>query len=51
MPCGPATVALTTSGEGRQVMTVSETRAVSAAESAHEAPAASSAVAASRSMS
>ena len=51
MPCSPATVAVTASGEGRQVMTVSETRAVSAAEPAHEAPASRSAVAASRLMS
>ena len=39
MPCSPATVSVTISGEGRQVMTVSDTRAVSSAESTQVAPA------------
>ena len=51
MLCSPATVAVTASGEGRQVMTVSETHAVSAAGPAQEAPASRSAVAASLLMS
>ena len=47
MPPGPSTVAATTSGEGRQVMTVSAASAAAAAEAAQAAPAARRSAAAS----